>query len=105
MRERETPSDREWEQPKPASRQVLPPHKHSPKLYSDVAAGRDKKKFTLSLRKKDKHTPEDIIRLLKTKVNPAEIKVGITSLKALRDGKVVIEAGSKHELDILGDKI
>jgi hypothetical protein len=38
-------------------------------------------------------------------VNPAEIKVGITSLKTLRDGRVIIEAGSKQEIDSLGDKI
>jgi hypothetical protein len=105
----ETSRDRGWERPKPVSGQVLPPHKHSPKLncklYSDVVAGREEKKFTLTLRTKGKHTPEEIIQMLKEKVNPAEIKVGITSLKALRDGRVLIEACSKNEIDILGDKI
>jgi len=38
-------------------------------------------------------------------VNPAEIKVGITSLRTLRDGRVLIEAGSKNEVDAIGDKI
>ena len=88
---------------------MLPPHKHLPKqnykLYSDVAAGREGKKFTLTLRTKGNHTPEEMIRALKEKVNPAEIKVGITSLKALRDGRVLIEAGSKTEINLLGDKI
>jgi len=39
------------------------------------------------------------------KVNPTEINVGITSLKSLRDGKVIIGVGSKKEIDKLEDKI
>ena len=88
---------------------MLPPHKHSPKqnykLYSDIVAGREEKKYSLTLRAKDNHTPEGIIRVLKENVNPAEIKVGITSLKTLRDGRVLIEAGSRTEINLLGDKI
>jgi hypothetical protein len=82
---------------------------HSPKLnhklYADIVAERDEKKFTLTLRTKDNHAPEEIISVLKEKVNPAEIKVGIVSLKTLRDGRVLIEAGSKAEIKLLGDKI
>jgi hypothetical protein len=88
---------------------VLPPHKHSPKLnhklYSDIVAGRDEKKFTLTLQTKGNHTPGGIIKVLKEKVNPAEIKVGITSLKTLRYGRVLIEAASNTEINLLGDKI
>ena len=73
---------------------MLPSHKRSPKLnyklYSDIVAGREEKKFPLTLRTKDNHTPEGIISVLKENVNPAEIKVGITSLKTLRDGRVLI---------------
>jgi len=45
-----------------------------------------------------------IKNLLKSKVNPTEMKVGITSLKLLRDGRVMIEANSKNEI-ALGNKI
>jgi hypothetical protein len=38
-------------------------------------------------------------------VNPTEIKVGITSLKLLRDGRVMIVASSKDEIETLGEKI
>jgi hypothetical protein len=38
-------------------------------------------------------------------VNPTKIKVGITSLKMLRDGRVMIEASSKNEREALGNKI
>ena len=105
----ETSSDRGGESPTPVGGQVLPPHKHSPKqnykLYSDIVAGREEKKFTLTLRAKDNHTPEGIIRVLKENVNPAEIKVGITSLKTQRDGRVLIGVGSRTEINLLWDKI
>jgi hypothetical protein len=42
---------------------------------------------------------------LKTKVNPTEIHVGILALKTLRDGRILIEAGSKKEIEVQGEKI
>ena len=88
---------------------MLPLHKHEFKqnhiLYSDVLAGRQENKFTLSLRTKDNRTPEEIIKLLKEKVKPLELKVGITSLKKLKDGRVLIEASSKTDINIMGNKI
>jgi len=46
-----------------------------------------------------------IKKLLKSKVNPSENEVGITSLKLRRDGRVMIEASSKNEIETLGEKI
>jgi hypothetical protein len=101
-------SDGGWERPEAVGGLVLQPHQQLPKpkykIYLDVAAGRGKK-FTLTLKTKDNHTPEEIIQILKDKVTPAEIKVGITSLRTLRDGPVLIEAGSKNEIGRIGDKI
>ena len=86
------------------SRQVLTPHDNHPKLYSDAVAGRAENKFKLSLRTKDKHTSDEINRLFKSKVNATEINVGISALKTLRDGRILIEAGSKREIEALGEK-
>jgi len=66
-----------------------------------VLAGRDRKKFQLTVRSKGTHTPDEIKNLLKEKVNLIEIKVGIQSLKPLRDGQVIIEVGSKKEMKLL----
>jgi hypothetical protein len=46
-----------------------------------------------------------IKKLLKSKVNPTEIKVVITSLKLLRDGRVMIQANTKNGIEALGNKI
>jgi hypothetical protein len=105
VRRTETSSDRGGEPSTPVGGQVLPPHKHPTKLYSDILAGRQEQKFSLTLKSKGNHTPEEIIRVLKEKVNPAEIKVGITSLKTLRDGRVLIEASNRNEINLLGDRI
>jgi hypothetical protein len=43
--------------------------------------------------------------VLKTKVNPTEIKVGIKSFKSLKDGRVLIEAGSLDEINSLSTTI
>ena len=63
-----------------------------------MVARQEAGKFKLSLRTKENHTPEEIQSLLKAKVNPTEINVGITSLKSLRDGTVIVEVGSKKEI-------
>ena len=79
-------------------------HTHT-HIYSEAVAGYEGKKFKLLLRSKDSQTPDEIKRLLKSKVNPAEIKVGNTSLRLLRDRRVTIEAASKKEIETLGEKI
>ena len=63
------------------------------------------RKFKLSLRTKDNHTPDEMKRLLKTKIKPTEINVGISALQTLRDGRIMIETGSKKEIEALGEKI
>jgi hypothetical protein len=57
------------------------------------------------VRSKAKHPPDMINKLFKSKVNPTEIKVGITSLKSLKDGRVMIEGSSKNEIETLRNKI
>jgi hypothetical protein len=44
---------------------------------------------------------ETIKSVLRTKVNPTEMKVGIKSFKSLKDGRVLIEAGSLDEINLL----
>ena len=84
---------------------MLPIHNHCQKLYSEAAVGRAERKFELTVKSKESKTPDEIKSLLKTQVNPTEIRVGITSIKLLRDGRIIIEAGSKNEIDKLGEQI
>ena len=70
------------------------------KSYSDIVAGwENNKKFIITVRSKGNHTPETIKKLIKTKINPTEIKVGVSTFKALKDGRILIEVGSEEEID------
>jgi hypothetical protein len=101
----EPSTTREREQPRIDSRQVLPSLDQNRKLYSTVTAGRTETHHRLTLRSKINQPPDMIKNLLKSSVNPTEIKVGITSLKMLRDGRVMVEASSKKDIGTLGEKI
>ena len=105
MGQAETSNVRKQELPRTDSRQVLPSHGSNRKLYFSVVATHVETKQELLVRSKVNQTPEMIKKQLKSKVNPTEIKVGITSLKMLRDGRVMIEASSKQEIEDLGSKI
>jgi hypothetical protein len=62
---------------------------------------KDLKRFKLTIKSKGNQSPEAIKGLLKTKINPTEIKVGINTIKSLRNGKVLIETNSKEEIEAL----
>jgi len=101
----DTSTERERELPKTVSKQVLPTRNHPQKLYFEIVVGREERKFQLKVKSKDSKTAEEIRSLLKTKVNPTEIKVGITSIRPLKDGRLIIEAGSKNEIEKLEENI
>ena len=50
---------------------------------------------------KDKNSPETIKEVLKDKINPTEIKVGINTFKKLKNTKVLTETNSKVEIEVL----
>jgi hypothetical protein len=71
------------------------------KLYSEALSSSLDKRYKLTVKSKSNLSTEMIKSVLKTKVNPTEIKVGVISFKSLKDGRVFIEAGSVDELNSL----
>jgi len=63
------------------------------------------KVYKLTVTPKDNKTADTTKEMLKSKINPTEIKVGIRSLKTLRDGRVQIETGGIQEAEILTKNI
>jgi hypothetical protein len=75
-------------------------------LYSEDLVGKLKQNaFKVTINSKESHSPETIKGLLKANINPTEIKVGINTLKTLRDERVLIETGSKEEVEVLEKNI
>ena len=76
------------------------------KLYSE-AQGSEKKltRLKLTIKSKENQSSGPIKRLLKSKINPTEIKVVISTFKSLKNEKVLIETNSKEEIEALGKVI
>ena len=87
-------------------RKVTPTGGGKAKLYSEVVEGKTTQKIhKLIVTPRDNQTADTTKEMLKSKINPTEIKVGIRSIKTLRDGRVQIETGSIQEAETLTKSI
>jgi ribonuclease HI len=93
---------RRQEQAGMTARDVAPSDGRDRKLYSE-ALGREKnvKLFKLTVTAKGNQSADTIKGLLKSKINPTEIKVEINTFKSLKNGKVLIETNSKEEIEVI----
>ena len=69
--------------------------------YAAVIRDTKPKRYKMTIRSKKAHPPEEIQQLLKAKIKPGEIKVGVTTLKSLNDS-VPVETNSIEETETLG---
>jgi len=60
-------------------------------------------KFTV--KSKSGHNIDHMKNLAKTKVNPVHMKIGITTFKGLKNGRLLIETQNKTEIDVLIKRI
>ena len=58
-------------------------------------------RYVLTVTSNDKESTETMKGILRPKIKPNEIRVGINALKSLRNEKIQIETGSKKEIEIL----
>ena len=61
----------------------------------------EKNTFKLTVKSKSGHSIENMKTLVKTKLNPVDMKIGITTHKGLRNGRLLIETHNKLEIDAL----
>jgi hypothetical protein len=87
------------------NRDQLPPTGGAKKLYSEAINSRVDKRLKLLVKSKHNHLTEAIKNALKTTINPTEIRVGIKSFKSMKDGRVLIEAGTQEEINLLSSTI
>jgi hypothetical protein len=81
---------------------TAPPGDKNEKLYSTSLGNKPQQQcFKITVKSKDSLSAEAIKGLLKSKVNPTDIKVGINSFKALTDGRVLITTSSKEKAETL----
>ncbi|PSN44607.1 hypothetical protein C0J52_19782 [Blattella germanica] len=79
------------------------------KSYSDAVrvmpTAKDEKSYKLFVKSKNNQSAEYIRTLVKTKLDPVDIKVGVKSCRTLRNGQVIIESSNKEEAEIICNKI
>ena len=71
------------------------------KLYAAAVKETKTKTHKMTVRSKGTHATETIKQILKAKIKPSEIKVGINTFKTLNRGKVLIETNNKEEIEAL----
>jgi hypothetical protein len=75
-------------------------------LFAEALGGKFKQKnFKVTITSKDNQSTEMTKQILKTHINPTEIKVGVNSLKSFKDGRLIITTNSKEEADTLTTNI
>ena len=72
-----------------------PPSGSKKKLFSDVLSRKNTEWHRLRVKPNDNKTAEEIKNLLRTKLDPVNMKIGIRTFKSLRNENVLIEADSK----------
>ena len=72
--------------------------------YAEIVQGSKMKSFKMTIKSRDAHPPEKIKQILKNKINPGEINVGVNTFKTLSGG-VLIETNSKEEIELLEKEI
>ena len=85
--------------------EVLSHNRGIQKSYSEVLVGKSEKLFKMILKSKQNESSEKTKQLIKTNINPMEMKVGINSFKSLREGRVLIQTSSKEDLEKLRSSI
>ena len=74
-------------------------------MHTEQQWKEEPKKFNVIVKAKSKQTPEYIKTVIKTKVNPIKMKVGISTFKALRNGDMLIQAGNKTDMEVICNTI
>ena len=53
------------------------------------------------MKSKGSHGIEQMKAMVKTKVNPVKMRIGITTFKGLRNGRLLIETYNRNEIEVL----
>ena len=75
------------------------------KLYSAVIGNKTQRtqqqQFKITLKSKENISAEAFRGVLKAKINPTDIKVGVNSFKALTDARMIITTSRKENAEVL----
>ena len=74
-------------------------------LYSEVLGGRHEERHKVTVKPKSNQSTEEIKQLLKSRTDTINMKIGIRTLKSLKNEHALIGADSKVQLELLNCQI
>jgi hypothetical protein len=83
----------------------LPPRGGAKKVYSEAVHTSTDKQLNLLVKSKINLSAKAIKTVVKTNINPTAMKVGVKSIKSLKDGRILIETGTPEEANLLSSSI
>jgi hypothetical protein len=86
------------ERERSGSRKGTPPSGGQGKQYAEVLAGKNGIRYKLTVKAKGNQTTETVKKIIKSGIDPTQIKIGIWTFKGLQDGKVLIEADTENDI-------
>ena len=78
---------------------TTPPSEGRKKLYAEALSGKKGMLFKLTVRPRNNEPVDVVKKILKSSIDPIDMKIGIRSFKGLKDGKVLIEADTKDDIE------
>jgi len=82
-----------------------PPSEGRKELYADVLKGKNVRRYKITVKSRDNQPADAVKEIIKSCIDPVDMKIGIRTFKGLKDGKVLIEADTKDDIEILNTQI
>jgi hypothetical protein len=93
------------ERERTGSKNDTPPSGGQRKQYAEVLAGKNGIRYKLTVKSRDKQTTETVKKIIKSSIDPTQMKIGIRTFKGLQDGKVLIEADTENDIQAIQNQI
>jgi len=84
---------------------IAPPTEDKKKLFSEVLCGKIEARHKLTVKPRPTRSTEEIKRMMKSKIDPVNMKIAIRTFKSLKNGNVLIEADSMEEKEALNSQV
>jgi hypothetical protein len=82
-----------------------PPSGGRKKLYAQALSGKKGIPCKLTVKSKNNQPADAVKNILKSSIDPIDMKICIRTFKGLTDGKVIIEADTKEDIKTLNSRI
>ena len=78
---------------------TTPPNEGRKKLYAEALSGKKGMLYKLTVKHRNNEPVDAVKKILKSSIDPIDMKIGIRTFKGLKDGKVLIEADTKDDIE------